>query len=468
MALSTAEALSLLSNHPDAISGMGSGTTAFGINNKGQVVGLFEDSKGFHGFVDTNGVFTTVDDPNATGGTAIFDINDSGQIVGYYTERLTSYAPGYPEHGFIATPIFEPSNASVSSSLTSSVFGHAVTFTAIVPSGATGTVTFAVDGVNQATVPVAGSQAQFTTSSLSPGTHSVTVNYSGDSTFAPSSAGLTLTVNQAVLNSRSFAATTGSDANDCSVTTYCRTLASALASTSPGGEVVIVSSGGYGPVTITQPLVITAIGADASITATSGNALTINTAGNVTITGLDLNGGGTGTDGILVQAVGFLRLNNAQIQNFANNGIEFVAASGNLAVYDSKINDSGHDGLLLQATGAQAYVHNTNFDNNAFAGADSVLGSMTIAESAAHNNRYGFYADGGTVSLTSDSAIFNTYGLAANSSGTVSFANCLISDNTTAWSVAAGGTMSDTSPGTNLITPGQATVGTLAIATVLQ
>jgi len=283
--------------------------------------------------------------------------------------------------------------------------------------------------------------------------------------------GQTFTVNQGALATpanRTFVSTNGSDLNNCTVSAYCRTLAAALALTNPEGEIVMVDSGGYGAATITQPVVITAIDTDASITATSGNALTINTTGNVTITGLNLYGAAAiGNDGILVQAVGFLRLYNVQIQDFANNGIEFTA-SGNLAVYDSKVNDSGQSGLLLQNAAAQAYVHNTDFDNNTFAGAASFSGNMTIAESSAHYNGVGFYAYyGSTVSLSNDSAIFNTIGLAAFG-GTLNFADCLISDNTTAWSVAALSTMTDTSPGTSLITPGQLTSGTLTSATALQ
>jgi hypothetical protein len=187
----------------------------------------------------------------------------------------------------------------------------------------------------------------------------------------------------------------------------------------------------------------------------------------VTITGLNLDGGGTGNDGVLVQSVGHLRLYDMQIRNFANNGIEFTA-NGDLSVYDSKVNDSGHDGLLLNSASAKAYVHNTDFDHNTFAGADSVSGNMTVADSSAHYNQYAFYADSGTVALNNDRAMFNTNGLAANSTGTLYFADCLISDNTTAWSVAAGGTMADSNPGTSLITPGQGTAGTLSIATTLQ
>jgi len=268
---------------------------------------------------------------------------------------------------------------------------------------------------------------------------------------------------------KTFVATTGSDANDCSENSYCRTLARALAATNPGGEVVVVSSGGYGPATITQAVTITAIGVDASITALPGqHGLAVNTTGDVTITGLNLNGGGTGIDGIWVRAVGTLRLYNMQIQSFADNGIEFTGLGGALAVYDSKLSDSGHDGLLLQNGFAQAYVQNTAFDNNAFAGADSLVGNMTIVDSSAHYNQYGFYANGGEVTLQNDRSAFNSNGIAASGTGKLSFADCLISDNATAWSVVSGGTISASNPGTSLVTPGQATVGALSAPTVIQ
>jgi probable HAF family extracellular repeat protein len=57
---------------------------ALGINNSGQIVGVFNDTLGLgvHGFLDTGGNFTTIDVPFG-GITFAFGINDSGQIVGY-------------------------------------------------------------------------------------------------------------------------------------------------------------------------------------------------------------------------------------------------------------------------------------------------------------------------------------------------------------------------------------------------
>jgi hypothetical protein len=241
------------------------------------------------------------------------------------------------------------------------------------------------------------------------------------------------------------------------VTANCRTLAVALSVTNANGEVVVVNSAGIGAATITQSVVITAIGVDASIFVTSGNALTINTAGNVTITGLDLDGGGTGGDGIQVQAVGFLRLANMQIQNFADAGIEL--GSGNLAVDDSRISDSLYG---LYQTGGEAYVRNTEFDHNSF-GALSSAGHMTIGDSSVHYCGGGFAAFGGTVALYNDRIIFNTNGITSEEDGTLYFANCFISGNTHSYYIS-GGTIASSSPGTNLITPGQLALGTLSTA----
>jgi hypothetical protein len=97
----------------------------------------------------------------------------------------------------------------VSSSLNPSTVGQQVTFTAIVTAPGftgtpTGTVTFTIDG--QAQTPVALSvvggvdEAQFVTSTLTAGQHSVSAAYSGNTNLSPSSGSLpTQTVNSSNL-----------------------------------------------------------------------------------------------------------------------------------------------------------------------------------------------------------------------------------------------------------------------------
>ena len=74
-------------------------TVAEGINNSGEVAGLYFDANGNeHGFVlSTKGVYTTIDVPGSVS-TGVFSINAEGQIVGSYDD-----AHGVT-HGFVGTP----------------------------------------------------------------------------------------------------------------------------------------------------------------------------------------------------------------------------------------------------------------------------------------------------------------------------------------------------------------------------
>ena len=76
---------------PIAVPGA-TGTLPFGINDRGEIVGTYDDAEGrSHGFVWERGRHRTIDAPGATGstpegfsGTGAFGINDRGQIVGTY------------------------------------------------------------------------------------------------------------------------------------------------------------------------------------------------------------------------------------------------------------------------------------------------------------------------------------------------------------------------------------------------
>jgi hypothetical protein len=92
------------------------GTIAYGINRLGQISGTYTNyTDGVfsdHGFVYSEGVFTTVDYATVdyTGyNTHIYGINDYGQVVGYYT--LSGDAD--PIASFVASPVPEPRTASV-------------------------------------------------------------------------------------------------------------------------------------------------------------------------------------------------------------------------------------------------------------------------------------------------------------------------------------------------------------------
>src|SRR5215471_4079743 len=70
-------------------------TVGTGINNKGQVLGLFRDASGTHGFLFSEGQFTTINaaPPNESD-TEAYGLNDKGDIVGKFLD-------GSGEHGFL-------------------------------------------------------------------------------------------------------------------------------------------------------------------------------------------------------------------------------------------------------------------------------------------------------------------------------------------------------------------------------
>jgi len=279
---------------------------------------------------------------------------------------------------------------------------------------------------------------------------------------------ITLFVIPAVVaaNNRSFVSAQGSDSNNCSAGAPCASLGEALAQTSPGGEIVIINSGGFQPVTINQPVTITAIGIEASIAAATGNAITINTSGNVTITGLSLHGLGAGNDGVLAQNVGALRLYNVTAEGFTNDGVEFTSG-GNLSVYNSRLTDNTQYGLSISNASARAFLQNTSFDHNTVAGLFAPNGVAAVAHSPAHFNGSGFQSSGGTIVLTSSPAVSNHTGLAAAAAGAVlQFSRCIDTRNSLyAFSAVSGATVSGTSGGTSVLA-GTST-GSLSSATVL-
>jgi probable HAF family extracellular repeat protein len=79
------------------------GTYAYGINNKGQIVGFYTDGNGKdQGFLYRHGVYTTLSDPLAVS-TMPFGINNKGQIVGSYVDASGNYYGFLYSHGVYTT-----------------------------------------------------------------------------------------------------------------------------------------------------------------------------------------------------------------------------------------------------------------------------------------------------------------------------------------------------------------------------
>jgi probable HAF family extracellular repeat protein len=83
-------------------------TSAQGINNRGQIVGYYEEQDGLHGFLYDQGVFTFLDVPllGVPSNTVAFGINDRGQIVGSYIGVSTQH--GFVYDAGVFTPLVAP------------------------------------------------------------------------------------------------------------------------------------------------------------------------------------------------------------------------------------------------------------------------------------------------------------------------------------------------------------------------
>jgi hypothetical protein len=125
---------------------------------------------------------------------------------GTYTfriEAVDSSAIPFSGAGDYMLTIKSMSTTSVSLTAGSnpSIYGQAVTFTATVTSGATGTVTFSEGGtIYCANVALNGTTAACGISSLNIGLHTLTATYSGDASFSGSSGSVTQTVNLAPID----------------------------------------------------------------------------------------------------------------------------------------------------------------------------------------------------------------------------------------------------------------------------
>src|SRR5262249_33650128 len=142
--------------------------------------------------------------------------------------------------------------------------------------------------------------------------------------------------------------------------------------TNAGGEITVLDPGGYGPVTISKAIALIndGVGEAGITTATTTDAIDINTANGDTVTlrGLTLVGQGIGVNGIVFNSGGsVLDIENCVIRGFARDGIDFYGAAGQNQTVDLTIANTvvsnngaaqGGTGIVVFSTGAGlAAVH---------------------------------------------------------------------------------------------------------------
>lgn len=175
---------------------------------------------------------------------------------------------------------------------------------------------------------------------------------------------------------RTWVSGVGDDANPCSRTAPCKTFAGAISKTAALGTINCLDPGGFGGVTITKSIALICDYTEAGVLVSGTNAIVINTAATdiVTLKGLDIEGLGTGLNGIRFIGAGTLHVHKTQIRGFrgaSGNGISFAPTGfGELFVDSCYITDNGTAttaGILTKPTGtgsANVTINRTQLENN--------------------------------------------------------------------------------------------------------
>src|SRR6266550_8497663 len=116
-------------------------------------------------------------------------------------------------------------------------------------------------------------------------------------------------------NNRSFVSTTGNDANSCTAGNECRSFSRAISVTNSGGDIIAISSGGYGPFTIDKSItVMGAPGVVAAITtAADGIDIPAGPTDKIVLRGLSVNANGSVGIGISAGDFGMLAIENCTV-----------------------------------------------------------------------------------------------------------------------------------------------------------
>jgi hypothetical protein len=268
---------------------------------------------------------------------------------------------------------------------------------------------------------------------------------------------------------RSFVSSTGVDTNACTIAAPCATFAEAYTKVGANGIIAALDPGKYGPIAITGPATINGNGW-AAITATAqGNGITITAgSGNVTLTGLEIDGAGAAYNGIVFNSGGNLVVKNCVLKDFVvnnsnnngtfGNGILIAPASGTITftIVDTIVSNSVDAGIIYlspsgsaTATGVIDHVVAIGSTTNGGIGASTTNASggsvaISISNSVISNNTgaSGVFtvAPIGNIAMTldNDEISYNAYGILNNAGSTMVLGRSTITNNSP-WGISNDG-----------------------------
>jgi hypothetical protein len=178
---------------------------------------------------------------------------------------------------------------------------------------------------------------------------------------------------------RTWVSSFGDDANNCSPRTPCRTFAGAISKTAAGGEINVLDGGGFGGVTITKSIsIISKFEAGVLVSGTNGIIVNVTTNDAVVLDGLDIEGLGTGLNGVTIVGGGKTMIRNCTIHHFSQAAVNLVGINARVVLMDSTLLRN-NIGVNITTPGAAnfAAVQNTMIDLST-ASATQVSGASTL------------------------------------------------------------------------------------------
>lgn len=206
---------------------------------------------------------------------------------------------------------------------------------------------------------------------------------------------------------RTWVSGVGDDANPCSRTAPCKTFAGAISKTAAAGEINCIDPGGFGAVTVTKSMTISCEGLTAGVLVSGTNGIIFNGAATdyLVLKGLDIEGLGTGINGINFLNGGFLHVEDCVIRRFTGSGISITApGSTGFAITRTTVFSNGNG-----SAGAGIRIAPSS------GGASKGVIDRVIAD----RNTFGIAADGtgGSINLNIDNSIATNSTLAGISGG---------------------------------------------------
>jgi len=285
---------------------------------------------------------------------------------------------------------------------------------------------------------------------------------------------------------RVFVSVNGNDSNPCTALSPCRTFQAAHDAVQAGGEIDVLNTGGYGPVSINKSIsIVNPGGVVASIANTGQIAISINAGQSdvISLRGLTLDGGDVGSMGIWFFAGGRLEIADCVVRNYTGSGLTVQSSvASTLKVTNSEFSDNKDRGIVIVPTASvtvSGALDHVGFSNN-FVGFD-IDGSnapgadmnFTVKDSVADNNGFGVFVNSNGVSTIRAMLVRNVVsnqrsgGIASVGSGAqVIVDESAIFHNASAWRASSGGFIF--SHGNNSVESNAADFGPVTAASALE